>query len=188
MIRFIFAQAGVAYEDRRVEGEEWAKIKSTSPTGQLPMLEVEGKTLTGSRTIARFVAERLGLAGTNDIENAKLDAIVDYLFDFLPKIYPWFSEKDEAKKAAIWDTIKNEHIPKYWGVINKWIQDNSGNKWIFGSSPTYVDYFIYCYTEYIIAIDPDAFSQFPALLENRAAVESLPNIAKWIKERPVTER
>ena len=52
VFRFIFAQAEVAYEDRRVEysGEEWAKLKPTTPTGQLPMLEIEGKTLTGCAT------------------------------------------------------------------------------------------------------------------------------------------
>ena len=187
-VRFVFAQAGVAYEDKRVEGEEWAKLKPTTPTGQLPMLEVEGKTLTGSSPIARFLAERFGLAGTNDIENAQLGGYIDYLFDFIQKIYPWFYEKDETKKAAIWDTIRNEHIPKYWGVISKWIESNgSDNGWIFGNNPTYVDFFIYCYTEFIFAIDSESFKQLPAVLKNRAAVESLPNIAKWIKERPVTE-
>ena len=49
--RLIFAQAGVAYEDKRVSKEEWAQLKPTTPTGQLPLLEVDGKTLTGSRPI-----------------------------------------------------------------------------------------------------------------------------------------
>ena len=42
-------------------------------------------------------------------------------------------------------------------------------------------------TELIIVIDAESFKQLPTILKNRAAVESLPNIAKWIKERPVTE-
>ena len=177
----------MSYEDRRVDGEEWAKIKPTSPTGQLPMLEVEEKTLIGSSPIARFLAERFRLAGNNDVENAQLGGMVDFLFDFVQKVIYWFYEKDETKKATIWETIKNEHVPKYWGVINKWIEDNTGSVWIFGSNPTYVDFFVYCYTELILAIDPEIFNQFPAVLKNRAAVESLPNIAKWIKERPVTD-
>ena len=188
VVRFIFVQAGVAYEDRRVEGEEWAKLKPTTPTGQLPMLEVEGKILTGSRTIARFVGERLGLAGANDLENAQLDAMIDYLFDFLQKMYPWFYEKDEAKKATLWSTIRDEHIPKYWQIINKWIEDNQADgSWIFGNRPTYVDFSIYLAVDVVKSIDSEVLSQFPAVLRNYAAVESLPNIAKWIKERPVTQ-
>ena len=190
VLRFIFAQAGVPYEDRRVGGEEWAKLKPTTPTGQLPILEIEGKTLTGSAPIARFLAGRFGLEGTSDLEKAQLGGMIDYLLDFVPNISSWSAEQNEDKKTAIWDTVRNEHIPKYWGLINKWIEDNTGSVWIFGSNPTYVDFFIYCYTELILAIDPlnqDVFNQFPAILKHRAAVESLPNIAKWIKERPVTQ-
>lgn len=81
--RLIFAQAGVEYEDKRVAGEEWAKLKPTTPTGSLPLLEVDGKQLTGSGVIARFLAERFGLAGSNDIENAEIAGIIDVLEDFL---------------------------------------------------------------------------------------------------------
>ena len=188
-LRFIFAQAGVAYEDRRIDyKEEWPKLKGTSPTGQLPVLEVEGKTLVGSTPIAQFLAERFGLAGSGDLENAQLGGMVDYLLqDFLPKIRPYFYENDETKKATLWDIIKNEHIPQYWGVINKWIEGNSGSVWIFGSKPTYVDFFVYCYSELILSFDSELLNPFQAVLKNRAAVESLPNIAKWLKERPVTQ-
>ena len=186
-LRFILAQAGIAYEDKRVEGEEWSKVKPATPTGHLPTLEVEGKVLFGSLPIARFLAERFGLAGANDLENAQLGGYMDLLIDFLQKIYPWRYETDETKKAAIWDTIRNEHIPHYWGLISKWIESNSSDDgWIFGNNPTYIDFYIYCYTELITAVDSEAFKEFPAVLKNRAAVESLPNIAKWIKERPVT--
>ena len=188
ILRFIFAQAGVTYEDKRVQGEEWQKLKPTTPTGQLPLLEVEGKTLTGSRPIARFLAGRFGLAGSNDLENAQLGGMVDYMFDFIVKLYPWFGEKDEEKKAALLAEIIKEQVPKYWGVLNKWIEDNKSDAgWIFGNKPTYVDLFLYCSVEFMVKMDPDLLTKFPAVAKNKAAVEALPNIAKWIKERPQTD-
>ena len=186
--RFIFAQAGVTYEDKRITHEEWPALKPNVPAGQLPMLEVDGVALIGSRPIARFLAERFGLAGSNDVENAQLGAIVDYFFDFFAKIYPWFVEKDEAKKAELLEGIKNEHIPKYWGVIDKWIQDNKSEAgWIFGNKPTYVDFYIYCTIEIMGKMAPNFSEKFPGVTMNKAAVESLPNIAKWLKERPQTD-
>ena len=46
--RFIFAQAGQEYEDNRVSGEEFAKLKPDLWTGSLPVLYVDGESLSGS--------------------------------------------------------------------------------------------------------------------------------------------
>ena len=82
MARLIFAQAGVKYEDKRVDKEEWGQLKPSTPTGALPLLEVDGKQITGSVVINRFLAERFGLAGSNDVENAEIAGIIDVLGDF----------------------------------------------------------------------------------------------------------
>ena len=37
-IRLIFAQAGQKFEDHRYTYEEWAKLKSQMPLGQIPVL------------------------------------------------------------------------------------------------------------------------------------------------------
>ena len=57
--RLIFAQTGVAYEDTRLEGEKWQELKPSTPTGMMPILEVDGKQLVGSGVISRFLGERL---------------------------------------------------------------------------------------------------------------------------------
>ena len=189
VIRLIFAQAGVTYEDKRVDRDEWAKLKPSTPTGQLPILEVNGKAMHGSRPIARLVAERYGLAGSTDMENAELGGIIDFLFDFIKNLIPWFYEQDEEKKAELAKNIAKDHIPKFWSIFEKWIQENkSEDGWIYGNKPTYADFSIYCILDTMPLLDPDFFTTYPGVAKLKAAVEALPNIAKWLQERPKTER
>ena len=185
--RLIFAQAGVEYEDKRVSKEEWAQLKPTTPTGQLPLLEVDSKTLTGSRPINRFLAERFGLAGSNDLENAEIAGILDLMEDFFMRLIPWFMEKDEAKKVELLKNISENEIPKYMGILEKRCAANNGN-WIYGQKVTYADIAIFCTYDLVGSLLPNLLEGRPALTKMKESVESLPNIARWLKERPKTEQ
>jgi glutathione S-transferase len=47
------------------------------PLGQMPVLEVDGVKLPQSITICRFLAKQFQLAGKDNFEQAKADAVVD---------------------------------------------------------------------------------------------------------------
>lgn len=49
--------------------------------GQMPVLEIDGKTLCQSITITRFLARKYGFAGKNEFEKAEVDMIVDCIQD-----------------------------------------------------------------------------------------------------------
>ena len=186
--RLIFAQAGVEYEDRRLTNEEWAEMKPTTPTGTIPILEIDGKAFPGSGTFARFVAERHGLAGTNDLENLQLAGIVDTITDLLLKLIPFFYEKDETRKAQLLKEFAETHIPRYLGILEKLAAaNNSAGGWMFGPKVTYADITLYVVSDIISRPVPNAFDKYPALTKLIASVENLPNIAKWLKERPKTD-
>ena len=110
--RFVFAQAGVEYEDVRLEygGEEWAAQKPTMPFGVLPVLEVDGKKLGGSMNIARYLAETYGLAGENAFENAEIASIVDTATDMNKELSKfWFGP--DAKSEAYQKKLRDEIVP-----------------------------------------------------------------------------
>merc|ERR1712020_865342 len=81
--RLILAQAGVDYEDHRIEKEEWPALKPKTPCGQLPVLSYNGTEIGQSITIARFLAKEFGLAGKTKLEEARADMIVDCIVDLL---------------------------------------------------------------------------------------------------------
>ncbi|KAK3102255.1 hypothetical protein FSP39_009942 [Pinctada imbricata] len=58
--RLIFAATKTPFEDKRIGGDDWTKFKPKVPNGQLPVLEVGGKMLPQSMTIARFLSKELG--------------------------------------------------------------------------------------------------------------------------------
>ena len=186
--RLIFARAGVEYEDKRVTNEEWLQLKSSSPSGMLPMLEVDGRKLIGSMVINRFLGERFGLAGSNDIENAEIAGIIDVLHDFMIRLVTMFLEKDEERKAQLKEKFGKEDIPKYWGIIEGMCKKNNvAECWIYGNKPTYADFSIFNTLEFFLPQMPTFLDDFPRVAKLKAAVEALPNIAEWLKKRPVTD-
>ena len=187
--RFIFAQAEVKYEDVRLtyNGEEWAKLKPSTPTGMLPMLEVDGKPLAGSGPINRYLAEKFNLAGGNDFDNAKVAAIIDVVNDLLGKLVAFYFEKDEDRKPKLKKELEDVHFPKYWSTLEKMIQKDGADGWSFGSSPTYADFAIYCCVDYTKIMFPDILEKYPVIGKNVASVKALPNIAKWLETRPKTQ-
>ena len=186
--RLIFAQAGVQYEDKRVTREEWLKLKPNTPYGELPVLEVDGKQLAGSGAFARFVAERFNLAGSNDFENADIASIIVVLKDLAQKIFQVAFEKDETRKADLKKALEEEHIPKILGALEKRAAgNNSTNGWIWGAKVTYAELHAYHILGYVKMFSPNVLDKYPVLAKMYTSVENLPNIAKWLEERPKTD-
>lgn len=184
--RLIFAQAGVEYEDARLSGEEWQKVKPTTPYGSIPVLEVDGKKLAGSAVIARYLAEELNLAGSNAFENAELAGIVDVLGDLTQKMALFFFEKDDTKKADLKAAIGGEHVPRFFGILERLISGNPSG-WVYGERVTYVDLCITQAVERVKFIDEDLLANYPSIMKLNAAVNALPRIAAWIANRPQTQ-
>ena len=190
LIRWIFIQAGVPYEDIRYTQEEWKEFKPKTPFGAMPVLDIDGKFYGGTGPIARYVAEQHGLAGSNPVENFELATINDVIEDLVIRMMILYYEKDEKKKEELKKEFNETHIPKYLGILNKRITDNGASEgWIFGQKVTYVDMYLALIADTLITFGGGAqvLEPFPAITKLKASVEALPNIAKWIQERPKTE-
>ena len=148
------------------------------------MLEVDGKMIAGSRSIQRYLAEKFGLAGSNAWENAELDSIVDVCGDLFVCTIKVYFEEDEAKKAEFGKKLTEEDFPKYFGILEKLV---SPDGWMFGGKVTYVDFVVYNTLDYAKKAAGNILDNFPALKKSCEAVEALPNIAKWLKERPESQ-
>ncbi len=57
----------------------------------------------------------------------------------------------------------------------------------YGSKVTYADFALYNVMGFVKMGDAAALDSFPGIKKNMEAVEALPNIAKWLKERPESQ-
>jgi glutathione S-transferase len=181
IVRLVFAQAGVEYEDKRITKEEWGELKPNTPNGVVPILEVDGKTIGGTVPIVRLVAERHGLAGSHDLENAEIASIMDLIGDlFMAYSKAYFFEKDETRKAELKKKFDEEEAPKFFSFLEKRVTGG----WLYGSKVTYADL---AFFDFSGRLPDEALAKFPGLQSVRQNVKALPNIAKWLNERPQTQ-
>jgi prostaglandin-H2 D-isomerase / glutathione transferase len=52
------------------------------PMGQMPILEVDGKVMYQSGAICRYLATKVGLAGSDACENYQIDNVVESMNDY----------------------------------------------------------------------------------------------------------
>ena len=102
VIRLVLTFAGKEFEDIRFSTyKEWTeKYKALSPLGTAPFYQEGEFTIAGSLGIARYVAEKNGLGGSNPIENAQLESYTDAIFDCGSKLYTLSNEPEEKKANA----------------------------------------------------------------------------------------
>lgn len=182
-IRLLFAYKEIKYEDVRVPGENWPKLKPNTPFGSMPVLEEGGKKLGGSIVILRYLGEKFCLAGSNAWENAWLANISDFMNDFLTEMLKLHFEKDENKKKELEEKMKTETGPKYLGKLNEMAKDTG---YLCCDHLTWPDLQFYAMFEGLVKTKPGLAAAFPNLMKLKANVESNPGIAKWLAERPDT--
>ena len=181
---FIFAQAGVDYEDVRVDKDEFQKIKASVVTELLPVLYVGEHELNGSGPICRYLAEEFNLAGKTALDRAKIGGAVDILDDLFEKmVVAFFGENQEKLKKELVDV----HIPQCLRAVERMIVTNkSQGSWIFGNTVTYADLCLAVRVDEIIEKIPSLGESFPNVKKCIDSVKCLPNIVKWLEKRPKT--
>merc|ERR1712055_132488 len=139
--RLVLAYAEVSFEDDRLPfppNEVWAAKKPSVTLGQLPTLEVEGKTLHQSMAIARYLAKENGLAGTNNLEGAQCDEIVDFVSDMQNAIYTSHYTKDPAGRDAALKEVFSKTVPEGLLKLETYL---NGNNQILDATPNLKDVF-----------------------------------------------
>lgn len=78
MSRLTLTYANIPFEDNRIEGKDWGVLKpSIQPWGQLPILEVDGTTISQSCAILRYCGRIAGLIPNDPIKEARSNELID---------------------------------------------------------------------------------------------------------------
>ncbi|CCD69254.1 putative glutathione S-transferase 8 [Caenorhabditis elegans] len=189
VIRQIFVYAGQSFEDHRISIEEWAAVKPTTPFGQLPLLEVDGKVLPQSHSIARFLARQFGINGKCAWEEAQVNSIADQFKDYRNEVRPYVMVKMGFAEGDLDALSKDVFLPgfkKHYGFIYNFLK-TAGSGYLVGDSLTFVDLLIAQHTADILSTDPALLEEFPQFKAHQEKVHSNANIKKWLETRPETQ-
>ncbi|KAF6020896.1 HPGDS [Bugula neritina] len=101
IIRLTLTQAKQSFSDTRVQGEEWTKLKPSTPKGQLPVLEIDGKMICESMAITRHLGRELGLYGKTNLEATTCDMVLESIAEIINAcVTRKFRAKTEEEIAA----------------------------------------------------------------------------------------
>ncbi|OQV26051.1 putative Hematopoietic prostaglandin D synthase [Hypsibius exemplaris] len=184
--RWALAYAGVQWEDQRASLALFPTLGST-----LPVLEVNGKNLTQSTAIARYIAKKRGFAGRGLWEQAEVDALIDYIvIDAIAglRAYPEAAlTGDKAKVTALKEQYTSVGVTPFLKELENKLRSNDGGQgFFFGPSATLADIIVVNFGDEVLRMKPDVLESYPVLREHRNRVHDLPGITEWIANRPDT--
>ncbi|GAU98973.1 hypothetical protein RvY_10040 [Ramazzottius varieornatus] len=191
VIRWILHAAGQNFKDERVDHAEWVKnpqMKTKSPLGQLPYIEVNGKTLGQSHAIGRYLARQHGLAGKDAWEEAEVDALVDFTEDIYKGWINWLHAKMENDPKV--DDIRKQfltadivpYLQQYETILGR---NKSG--YLVGQGPTWADFTAVGFLDELVLMDQSILTSHPELQEYVDRVHNLKGIKEWLAKRQKTE-
>lgn len=182
--RVALFMSGIEFEDKRVDREEFAKLKPELPFGQVPLLYFNGKPLAQSLAIIRFVGKKSGLYPKDDFEAAKVDAIMDHCSDITNLLTPSLREKDEARKLEMRAALAEETLPDALAKLERLLKANGNTKYFVGKSLTVADLCVWRLIGWFTSgamdgIPKDIIAPYLLLNENIQLVDSLPKVVEW---------
>ncbi|KAI6177476.1 hypothetical protein M3Y97_00911600 [Aphelenchoides bicaudatus] len=184
--RLVLVYAKADWEDVRIPRDEWPAMKEKMPRGKVPVLEVDGKYLTESAAICRYVANKYGLAGNDSWEKAKVDELIDIQKEFYSNNAPYFYAKvgyhNPEKVDEFYESVAKSVIKQYLTMYTDLLEKN-GTGFFVGKKETLIDFWISDYIYSLNKMAPELVKDFPKVLEHMKRVHELPQLKEYIASR-----
>jgi glutathione S-transferase len=173
-IRLLLADLDVAFEDYQMDFDAWAALKPQMPFGQVPMLEIDGRTLVQSQAILRHLARSHGLDGADEASRIACDIAAEAVRDAQNNLFEHFwAEGSDAPEAAA--DYEADGLATWLGRLGAWL----GEAPFFGGErPLFCDYYALAYLDEVAAFFPAALP--PKLAALRRRMTERPGLAAYI--------
>lgn len=185
LARLILVAGGIKFNDHRISFDEWPKLKPSTPTGQLPYLQVDDTQIPQSIALSRYVAKLANLAGRDDIEQAKTDAIVDTCNEMMMSYYPGVFRAENYETA--YKIFLEKEAAVCLAQLEKLIALYGKDDYSVGNTLTWADLLIYEICSQLIKDNKTYLSKYPLILKVCAKVNSNQRVNDYVKSRKPTQ-
>jgi len=159
------------------------------PFKYVPVLQIKefgnwkGYEITGQMAISRFLANRFGICGRSEEDQAVADMIVHQLVN----IFEGFAfvaeyEQNQAVLREQYRVLVDERIPMYLELLEEFVEKR-GTKFLVSDDVTWADLAFACLFDNFGMRKDSLLYAYKRLLEIDRWVNDLPAIVKWKKER-----
>jgi glutathione S-transferase len=145
LIRAVLHYGGAQWEDKKVHGEEFAKLqKEHLEYHCVPALEIDGKWHTQTIACEILVAKKFNLLGETDEDLYEILNLLGSRDDISRPFIQWVFEADTVKKDAILKDLRESEIPFYLSVWEKKFEKKPEGKYWLGEKFSLADIFFAC--------------------------------------------
>ena len=131
-VRIALHLHGIPFEDHRISFETFGATKSTFPFGCVPVMEVDGQTLTQSDAMNRFVGKLTDLYPSDPWLAARCDEAMGAVEDIVERVVATFPIQDtDAKRAARLKLVEGP-IPVFLRGLANLLQTGGGEYFVGG--------------------------------------------------------
>ena len=124
--RLAFHIGGIAFEDNRFPGAQFAEVRKATPLGQVPTLQVDGVMVTQSDAITRYAGKLAGLYPTDAYQALLCDEVMDAVEDANVKLGTTFGLTGDALKVARTALVEGP-LPLYLRWLQTQLQAHGGD-------------------------------------------------------------
>ncbi|KAK6973739.1 glutathione S-transferase 7, partial [Biomphalaria glabrata] len=182
VLRLILTYAGKEFEDVRLSMDKWLELKPTTPFGQVPVLEIDGKKKAQSIALAAFLAREFKLYGKDNWDALTIDTVAQLAEDLIQSYFRFLRESDPVKKEAILTEVKTEVGPKFLGFFESLLKEN-GTGFFVGNDITLADIIIYDIATGFLKVTFEAIDNFPLVKKLVDTVGDNERIKKYVSDR-----
>jgi len=156
---------GIDFEDQRIPSDQWPALKTQMPFHALPVLEVDGKTISQCNTINRYVGRLTDLYPTDPWQAALCDEVMDAIEDIGQQIFSTLFMTDEDEKKRLREALENGPIPVYLNRLQAYLSEHGG-EYFADNRLTVADLKVYIWIRHLRSGNLDYIS--PTLVEQCA--------------------
>lgn len=186
-LRLLLAYGGEDFEDIRLDRDQFLAIKSTTPFGQLPVLELNGRKLAQSTALARYLGRKYNLNGANADEDLEIDQHVDFVHDIRAKAASVQYEDNEAVKEKKHAELVKNFYPGALEKLDAIIKKNNGHLAL--GKLTWADFFfagVVDYLKFMMRMD-DLYTKYPSFKQLTDSVYGLPKVKEFSQKSPACD-
>ncbi|GAM27220.1 hypothetical protein SAMD00019534_103950 [Acytostelium subglobosum LB1] len=182
--RLLFAYSGNKYTDSRNPFPLQDELIEKSTFGKLPYYEDENVHLAQSVAIEFYLADHLGLTGSNTIEKAQILQYTLLPGDLYVPYFAAFLANDEPALK----TFASETSPKVFKKLEA-LLIKAGGSYLVNNKFSWADISIFNLLDFFHQQPGnlvEVLQPFPTLLAYHKKIGSIPQIAEYLKNRATT--